>query len=121
MTASCLIQPAEPGPADVTFRINTSQERRVISPLIYGSNVGRDLAANRLTLVRQGGNRWSAYNWENNASNAGSDWCHQNDSFLSGSSTPGAAVLPTVQAAHAAGADALVTVPILDLADLWRS
>lgn len=114
VTASCLIQPAEPGPADVTFRINTSQERRAISPLIYGSNVGRDLAANRLTLVRQGGNRWSAYNWENNASNAGSDWCHQNDSFLSGSSTPGAAVLPTVQAAHAAGADALVTVPILD-------
>ena len=114
LATACLIQPGDPGPADVRLAVDTSQDRRAISPLIYGSNVARDVAANGLTLVRLGGNRWTAYNWENNASNAGSDWCHQNDGYLSSSSTAGAAVEPTVDAAHAAGADALVTVPILD-------
>ena len=52
------------------------------------------LAATRTTVVRMGGNRWTAYNWENNASNAGSDYCFQNDNFLSSSNTPGAAVKP---------------------------
>ncbi len=64
--------------------------------------------------MRQGGNRFTAYNWENNASNAGSDWCFQNDSYLSSSSTPGAAVKGTIDAANAAGATNLVTIPIVD-------
>ena len=86
LATACLIQPGDPGPADVRLAVDTSQDRRAISPLIYGSNVARDVAANGLTLVRLGGNRWTAYNWENNASNAGSDWCHQNDGYLSSSS-----------------------------------
>lgn len=115
LTASaCQVKPGDPGPATVRFTINTIADRRPISPLIYGSNVARDVAANGLSLIRLGGNRWTAYNWETNASNAGSDWCHQNDGYLSGSNVPGAAVEPTVDAAHQAGADAIVTLPIVD-------
>ena len=56
------------------------------------------MATNKQTMVRIGGNRWTAYNWENNASNAGSDYCFQNDDFLSSSTTPGDAVKPTIDA-----------------------
>jgi hypothetical protein len=114
LAASCVFEPGDPGPADVVLAIDTTQGRHPISPRIYGSNTARDLSANRLTLIRSGGNRMTAYNWENNASNAGSDWCHQNDGYLSSSSTPGAAVEPMVDNAHASGADAMVTVPIVD-------
>jgi hypothetical protein len=109
--ASCVIPPGSPGPADVQFSIDTTLDRHAISPLIYGSNNARDMSLNRLTLVRLGGNRWTAYNWENNASNAGSDWCFQNDGLISSSNTPGVGVEIPVDAAHAAGAAALVTIP----------
>ena len=59
-----------------------------------------------------GGNRWTAYNWETNASNAGSDWYYSNDNYLGGGNAPGEAVRGTIQAAHNAGASALVTIPI---------
>jgi hypothetical protein len=98
----------------VSFTIDSTLDRRAISPMIYGTNGTRDLAANRQTLVRLGGNRWTAYNWENNASNAGSDWCFQNDGLLSSSNAPGEAVRATVAQAHAAGAAVLVTVPNVD-------
>jgi hypothetical protein len=111
LAASCVVRPGDPGPADVQFAIDSTLDRRPISPLIYGSNVARDVEANGLALVRLGGNRWTAYNWENNASNAGSDWCFQNDGLLSSSSVPGRAVEVPVDAAHADGAAALVTVP----------
>lgn len=109
--AACVIQPGNPGPSDVQFTVDATLDRHPISPFIYGSNVARDMSSNRLTLVRLGGNRWTAYNWENNASNAGSDWCFQNDGLLSASNTPGLAVEMPVDAAHANGAAALVTVP----------
>ena len=70
--SACLVTPGDPGPADVTFAINTTTSaNHAISPLIYGSNSDQGLATNRQTNLRLGGNRWTAYNWENNASNAG--------------------------------------------------
>ena len=65
-----------------------------------------------LRLARLGGNRWTAYNWETNASNAGADYRHQNDDYLGGGDVPGEAVRPHVAAAHAAGASMVVTVPM---------
>jgi mannan endo-1,4-beta-mannosidase len=64
---------------NVTYQINTSAGVRPISPYIYGMcNGGYDNA----TIRRQGGNRMTGYNWENNASNAGADYFHQNDNYL---------------------------------------
>jgi glycosyl hydrolase family 44 len=103
-----------PGPAGgVRFTIDSQAGRVPISPFVYGTN--EDLGAGGargLRLGRLGGNRWTAYNWENNASNAGSDFQHQNDGFLGGGNTAGEAVRPHVASAFAAGASIVVTVPI---------
>lgn len=66
--------------AAVGINVDPGAGRVPISPLIYGSN--QDIAGVNLTLRRQGGNRMTGYNWENNASNAGSDYLHQSDDFL---------------------------------------
>jgi len=93
--------------------IDTTEDVHRISPYVYGSNQpdwGRDTGV--VTLMRAGGNRWTAYNGETNASDAGSDYLHQNDDYHGGGSTPGGAIRERVEPAHAAGAAALVTVPI---------
>ncbi len=111
------VEPGAPGSSDVTFTIRSDQERHAISPLIYGTNGGAVACGDSLarpTLCRLGGNRWTAYNWENNASNAGSDWCYQNDSHLADSDEPGLAVTETVDRARDAGAATLVTIPMVD-------
>jgi hypothetical protein len=108
-------------PAKVTFVINTDVRQLAISPFIYGMNLDKTvdpaqfaevMAEARPGLVRMGGNRWTAYNWENNDSNAGSDYEYQNDDYLSASTSPGAAVLPTIEAAEKAGVPVLLTIPV---------
>ena len=104
---------AAAGVATVRFVVNSAASRHRISPFIYGMNQfdwGRRSKA--LKLGRLGGNRFTAYNWETNASNAGSDYRHQNDDNLGGGDTPGEAVARHVEAAHRAGASMIVTVPI---------
>jgi hypothetical protein len=59
-----------------------------------------------------GGNRLTAYNWETNASNAGSDWQHQNDNLMGGD-VPGEAMRKAVAASHEHGAACIMTIPIL--------
>ncbi|HEX8086965.1 MAG TPA: hypothetical protein VF529_21965 [Solirubrobacteraceae bacterium] len=81
--AACAVVPAAAG-ADVETTVDTSADRHPISPLVYGVNASaREGAAfssllsfARPGLVRLGGN--------------------QNDGYLSASSEPGAAVLPSV-------------------------
>jgi len=67
----------------VNIAINVNQERAAISPHIYGANIAGDpedptqyqLAdAVNWASRRQGGNRFTGYNWEINASNAGADY-----------------------------------------------
>jgi len=96
--------------AQVPMTINASQNVQSISPYIYGTNDPSRISA--ATSVRLGGNRWTAYNWTNNDSNAGSDYYFQNDGYLSSSTTPGAAVLPTLQADATSGAATLLTIPM---------
>jgi hypothetical protein len=105
--------PGDPGKVDVTFTVDTTASVHPISPYIYGSN-GGDFTkeAKGLALARVGGNRLTAYNWETNASNAGSDWQYSNDNYMSTSTTPGAAMLDAAQKATGAGASIIITVPI---------
>jgi hypothetical protein len=84
-----------------------------ISPWIYGINAYQSITdpPRNLTLNRTGGNRWTAYNWENNASNAGSDWGpFSNDDHLSRSSIPGEAVSSIIAADRARSNASLITV-----------
>lgn len=96
----------------VTFTIDPAQGQQPISRFIYGVNGPLTGPTSNLTFERLGGNRWTAYNWENNASNAGSDYQYQNDGYLGGGNTPGGAVAPTLQNAYDHNAAALVTIPI---------
>ncbi len=68
--------------ADMDFSINPDQVTGPISPYIYGANIG-DTEGTGITVKRLGGNRLTAYNWENNASNAGTDWHSVSDDWLS--------------------------------------
>ena len=98
----------------VEFSVDTAVVNGTISPYIYGRNFfdEESFSGNAYSLGRIGGNRWTAYNWENNASNAGSDWYFHNDAYLSSSDEPAAAVIDRVTAIFRSGASALVTVPI---------
>lgn len=79
------------GSYDINIKIDLGGETKAISPYIYGINqYGNQKNYNNVTVtaVRQGGNRMVAYNWENNASNAGADWKHTSDNNISDSDDP---------------------------------
>ncbi len=107
------LAPGDPGAHDVAFTIDSGSGMHPISPYVYGTNQG-DLngEAKGLTLTRVGGNRLTAYNWETNASNAGSDYMYENDNYISKSSTSGQPMKQAVSDASAAGASIIMTVPI---------
>lgn len=97
----------------VHFAVDPQLDAHQISRFIYGVNEATLTGANSNdTFTRLGGNRWTAYNWENNASNAGSDYFFQNDDYLGGGNTPGGAMIPTLDSASAHNAGVLLTVPI---------
>jgi fibronectin type 3 domain-containing protein len=101
--------------ADVTVTVDPTKTH-AISPWIYGINSYSSIPnAPNFTMDRMGGNRWTAYNWETNASNAGSDFNYQNDDFLSSSSIPGEAVRPVIEADQNAGMASLMTVQLQGL------
>jgi hypothetical protein len=110
-----------PGPlpaTDVVFAIDTGQRMWTISPDIYGVNTPAPDASldarMRAGNVRIGGNRLSAFNWENNASNAGTDYNNQNDGYLAATNAPGGLAEATLAQARSMGAGAVITVPIGD-------
>lgn len=76
--------------SQTVFEINPDSAKRYINPAIYGvntvpltkDNVNTFLPTANLKAERIGGNRLTAYNWENNYSNAGNDWIHNSDDHL---------------------------------------
>jgi hypothetical protein len=108
------ITPGDPGNADVTIEVRTDGSPHLIDPLIYGTNGATEIDNTHQTVVRSGGNRMTAYNWENNASNAGSDYMFENDAFLSDSTDPAKPILDGIAQATSHQAASIVTVPIVD-------
>lgn len=79
------------GSYNMNVKVDVGGSTKSISPYIYGVNqyTTQDTIKNVTThSIRQGGNRMTAYNWETNASNAGSDWQHSSDTNLSTSNDP---------------------------------
>jgi fibronectin type 3 domain-containing protein len=101
---------------DVVITIDPTKTK-LISPYIYGINFynGVSGAPPLLTLDRDGGNRWTAYNWETNASNAGSDYIYDNDNYLSSSNVPGEAVRSFIAGDQARNTASLITVQLQGL------
>src|SRR6478609_5525622 len=97
IASAAVITPDNPGGGSVQFTANTTQNVKAISPYIYGMNFfNGSTLDNPVTLDRLGGNRWTGYNWETNASNAGTDYNNQSDNYLVGGAAntpPGQAVL----------------------------
>ncbi|MFZ3381735.1 MAG: glycoside hydrolase family 44 protein [Candidatus Acidiferrales bacterium] len=107
--------PAAPT-ANVTITIDPTKTKP-ISPWIYGINFysGITGAPPQLTFDRAGGNRWTAYNWETNASNAGSDYLYENDDYLSSSAVPAEAVRVFIAGDQSNNLASLVTVQLQGL------
>ena len=103
-------------PVDVTITINPANTKP-ISPYIYGLNFyfGETDPPPMATLDRDGGNRWTAYNWETNASNAGSDYLYENDAYLSSSTVPAEAVRGFIAQDQGANVASLITVQMQGL------
>ncbi len=101
---------------NVTITIDPSKTKP-ISPWIYGINFysGVTGAPPQLTFDRAGGNRWTAYNWETNASNAGSDYLYENDDYLSSSTVPAEAVRSFIAGDQSNNLASLITVQLQGL------
>ncbi|RYG44478.1 endoglucanase A [bacterium] len=83
-----------------------------ISPYIYGANFPDwEALQTPFSVSRLGGNRTTAYNWENNASNAGNDYRHQNDGYMGESDESGKTMLDFMKSAQKHGAHPILTVP----------
>lgn len=115
------VEAGDPGTVDITFDVATNKNVHPISPLVYGTNGADTIAKTHQSMTRMGGNRMTAFNWENNASNAGSDYQFENDDYLCSNAmcmptndTPGALIKGFVDQANANGAAVVLTIPIVD-------
>ena len=70
------------GKKKVNVTVDLSAPSKPISPYLFGVNDGADLKKVQAGSIRLGGNRMTAYNWETNKSNAGSDWYNSSDNYL---------------------------------------
>jgi len=115
LSRACGISVASDG-ASVTVTVNPSSTRP-ISPYIYGINHASKIEGvpKALTLDRSGGNRWTAYNWENNASNAGSDYGYQNDDLVGSDSEAGSGVYSLIAEDRKRGMASIVTFQLQGL------
>jgi mannan endo-1,4-beta-mannosidase len=111
--------PASAATRTVPCTINTAQERTPISPYIYGIN--QDLTTTEgWTARRMGGNRMTGYNWENNASHAGTDWYNYSDNLIPSSlgipsgqaNVPGIGVATFHDTSLARSCYSLITLPM---------
>ncbi len=66
----------------IIVNVFPEKDNHPISNYIYGSNGQSDDHEENITARRIGGNRLTGYNWENNASNAGTDYLNHSDDYL---------------------------------------
>jgi hypothetical protein len=106
-------------PRTIEMTVDATKDVHPISPWIYGINglYERKETPDRkpaCTIVRLGGNRTTAWNWVNNASNAGHDWHHQNDSFFGKPDAgPAAAAREILDYTQANDMAAIMPIPII--------
>jgi Glycoside hydrolase family 44 len=118
------LEPIEGG--ELAFEIAPSKVIGRISPYVYGVN-SQNAAGLNVSVRRMGGNRQTAYNWELNASSAGSDYRHVNDDWpcttlgFKNCNEPGAQFLDFVEGNRKAGIDSIVTLPLVDYVSADKS
>jgi PKD repeat protein len=100
--------------AAVTVTVDVAANRRPINSAIYGVAYATTAQLQDLNapLHRYGGNNTSRYNWQLNADNRGQDWYFQ--SIGESSATPGQRGDDFVLNSRAAGAEPMLTVPMIE-------
>src|SRR6185369_8082114 len=100
--------------AAVTVNVDANSNRHAISPLIYGVAYGSTAQLDDLNspLNRYGGNNASRYNWQLNADNRDFDWYFE--SIADASAVAGERGDTFIAQSKAAGAQAMLTLPMLD-------
>lgn len=99
----------------VTLTVDATRDLHAIPPEVYGVN---DSLFSGASIHRHGGNRMTGFNWENNASNAGSDYNQQSDDYLGSvagigsTQTPGAVLKAWLDADRAGGLNTIITLPL---------
>ncbi|MDZ7630806.1 MAG: glycoside hydrolase family 44 protein [Gemmatimonadaceae bacterium] len=113
------VTPPPTGPSDVAFTIDGSATYP-ISRFIYGGNFineagafGNATVPSEFTFNRMGGNRMTAYNWENNHSNAGSDYYYQNTPDNISGTTAGGSVSRRATPTFARGQAFMATISMI--------
>jgi PKD repeat protein len=98
--------------ASVTVDVNAN--RRAIDPRVYGVAYAStaQLSDLNVPLNRYGGNNASRYNWQLNADNRDHDWYFE--SIADTSSVAGERADTFISNTQAAGARAMITIPMLD-------
>src|SRR5258708_39922054 len=99
--------------APITINVDAAANRHPINPNIYGMAFasGADLADLNCPLNRSGGNAETRYNWQANASNRAADYFFE--SIPGTSAVPGEHDDTFIGDTKAAGAQAMITVPII--------
>jgi hypothetical protein len=106
--------PPPPPPNPTNFiGVDAAANRKAISPMIYGVAfaTSNELSDLNFTMNRSGGNEESTYNWTINAHGKGADYYFE--SLPDDSATPGESADSVVAAAKAAGAQPLITIPMI--------
>jgi len=108
----------------VTIDVDASVERHPIDPRIYGVAWATEPAITDLgiTLNRWGGNAMSRYNWEISTANRAKDWFFENQpDAVAGDGSNGESADDFIGPTLNAGADALMTIPVMGLLPKERS
>jgi PKD repeat protein len=94
--------------------VDVSANRRPIDPRVYGVAYATTAQLNDLNvpLNRYGGNNSSRYNWQQNADNRAQDWYFE--SIGDSSAVAGERGDTFISTTQAAGARAMITIPMLD-------
>jgi PKD repeat protein len=97
-----------------TVTVDVNADRHAIDPRIYGlaSATTAQLSDLNVPLNRYGGNNSSRYNWQLNADNRAQDWYFE--SIGDSSAVAGERGDTFISNTQAAGARAMVTIPMLD-------
>jgi hypothetical protein len=115
--AFAALPPVEGG--DLRFEVAPAQVIRAISPYVYGIN-SQNADDTGATVRRMGGNRQTAYNWEIDASNGGSDYIQSNDGFactllgFSDCDRAAAQFLDFATMNHRGSMDTVAVIPMVD-------
>ena len=105
-----------PAQTPMRLQVDVTASRHAIDPNIYGIvSYGLDAtfaAEIKVPNVRWGGDGTSRYNWQVDSSNSGFDWYFMGGSGSS-SPTPSGSADAMIRTYKAAGAQSLITIPIL--------